>query len=291
MCWTCHSCGSARWRSRGRRSSASCAVVNAGRQARSVSLCSVRSRSPPRYSFSSFRSPCGSRASPPRRRSYSGTVRPASLLWRCSSWSSSAPCCSFSPRGWSARCVRSRACATRGRGAPVQAREPCLLWSLDRGPFERWVRDRYEMAARIRSSAEERAQLAALPFFRGLDALELDRIAARLVTRRVPAGQVVFSEGDAGDRYYLIREGLAEVRIAGEVVRQLARGDGFGDLALLFGHPRTATVTALTDLVLAGLGREDFQRLVRSSGEKVGEFRARTAHYVGAGLGSATRGV
>ncbi len=177
------------------------------------------------------------------------------------------------------------------RGATVQALEPCLLWSLDRGHFERWVRDRYEIAARIRSSAEERAQLAALPFFRGLDALELDRIAARLVTRRVPAGQVVFSEGDAGDRYYLIREGLAEVRIAGEVVRQLARGDGFGDLALLFGHPRTATVTALTDLVLAGLGREDFQRLVRSSGEKVGEFRARTAHYVGAGLGSATRGV
>ena len=177
------------------------------------------------------------------------------------------------------------------RGATVQALEPCLLWSLDRGHFERWVRDRYEIAARIRTSAEERAQLAALPFFRGLDALELDRIAARLVTRRVAAGQVVFSEGDAGDRYYLIREGLAEVRIAGEVVRQLARGDGFGDLALLFGHPRTATVTALTDLVLAGLGREDFQRLVRSSGEKVGEFRARTAHYVGAGLGSATRGV
>jgi CRP-like cAMP-binding protein/Zn-dependent protease len=177
------------------------------------------------------------------------------------------------------------------RGATVQALESCLLWSLDRGHFERWVRDRYEIAARIRASAEERAQLAALPFFRGLDALELDRIAARLVTRRVPAGQVVFSEGDQGDRYYLIREGLAEVRIAGEVVRQLARGDGFGDLALLFGHPRTATVTALTDLVLAGLGREDFQRLVRSSGEKVGEFRARTAHYVGAGLGSATRGV
>jgi len=179
----------------------------------------------------------------------------------------------------------------RPRGATVQALEPCVLWSLDRGHFERWVRDRYEIAARIRSSADERANLAALPFFRGLDPLELDRIAARLVTRRVPAGQVVFSEGDEGDRYYIVRDGRAEVRIAGDVVRQLGQGDGFGDLALLFGHPRSATVTALTDLVLAGLGREDFLRLVRSSGEKVGEFRARTAHYVGAGLGSATRGV
>jgi len=177
------------------------------------------------------------------------------------------------------------------RGATVQALEPCVLWSLDRGHFERWVRDRYEIAARIRSSAEERAELAALPFFRGLDALELDRIAARLVTRRVPAGQVVFSEGDPGDRYYVIREGQAEVRIAGAFVRKLARGDGFGELSLLLGEPRSATVTALTDLALAGLGREDFLRLVRSSGEKAGEFRARTAHYVGVGLGSETRGV
>jgi CRP-like cAMP-binding protein len=112
-----------------------------------------------------------------------------------------------------------------------------------------------------------------------------------LVTRRVPVGQVVFSEGDEGDRYYVIREGQAEVQIGGEVVRQLARGDGFGELALLLGEPRSATVTALTDLVLAGLGRDDFLRLVRSSGEKAGEFRARTAHYVGAGLGSASRGV
>jgi CRP-like cAMP-binding protein len=94
-----------------------------------------------------------------------------------------------------------------------------------------------------------------------------------------------------GDRYYIVREGQAEVAVGGSVVRTLARGAGFGDLALLFGKPRTATVTAVTDLVLAGLAREDFLRLVRSSGETVGEFRARTAHYVGAGLGSATRGV
>lgn len=176
------------------------------------------------------------------------------------------------------------------RGATVRAIEPCVLWSLDRGHFDRWVRDRYEVAARIRASADERAELASLPFFRGLDALELDRIAQRLVTRHVPAGQAVFYEGDPGDRYYIVREGRAQVAMGGADIRQLARGDGFGDLALLLGRPRTATVTAISDLVLAGLAREDFLRLVRSSGEKVGEFRARTAHYVGAGLGSAARG-
>jgi cAMP-dependent protein kinase regulator len=179
----------------------------------------------------------------------------------------------------------------RPRGATVRALADCVLWSLDRGHFERWVKDRYEIAARIRASVEERAELAALPFFRGLEPQELDRIAPRLVTRRFPPGAVVFSEGDAADGYYVVREGEAEVRAAGAVLRRLRRGDGFGELALLFGLPRTATVAAVTELVLAGLSRDDFARLVRTSGETLGEFRARTAHYVGAaGIGSAVGG-
>jgi CRP-like cAMP-binding protein/Zn-dependent protease len=179
----------------------------------------------------------------------------------------------------------------RPRGATVRALADCVLWSLDRGHFERWVKDRYEIAARIRASVEERAELAALPFFRGLEPQELDRIAPRLVTRRFPPGAVVFSEGDAADGYYVVREGEAEVRAGGAVLRRLRRGDGFGELALLFGLPRTATVAAVTELVLAGLSRDDFARLVRTSGETLGEFRARTAHYVGAaGIGSAVGG-
>ena len=180
----------------------------------------------------------------------------------------------------------------RPRGATVRTLEPSVLWSLDRGHFERWVTDRYEIAARIRASAAERAELAALPFFRGLEPQELDRISQRLVTRRVAAGTVLFREGDAADGYYVVREGEAEVSAGGQVLRRLHRGDGFGELALLFGLPRTATVTALTDLTLASLARADFARLVRGSGEKLGEFRARTAHYVGAaGIGSAVGGV
>ncbi|HUG05119.1 MAG TPA: cyclic nucleotide-binding domain-containing protein [Candidatus Limnocylindria bacterium] len=179
----------------------------------------------------------------------------------------------------------------RPRGATIRTLGPSVLWSLDRGHFQRWIQDRYEIAARIRSSAEERAQLAALPFFRGLEPQELDRIAPRLVAVRVPAGAPVFSEGDAGDGYYIVREGEAEVATGGVVLRRLGRGDAFGELALLFGRPRSATVTAVTDLVLARLARNDFARLVSASGETLGEFRARTAHYVGsAGLGSAVGG-
>jgi putative peptide zinc metalloprotease protein len=179
----------------------------------------------------------------------------------------------------------------RPRGATVRALEDSQLWSLDRGHFERWIRDRYEIAGRIRASSAEREGLASLPFFKGLEPSELDRIVPRLVAMRVPAGAEVFREGDPGDRYYVIREGTAEVSSSGKVLARLGPGTGFGELALITGRPRTATVTALSDLSLASLGRKDFGWLVQASGETVGEFRARTAHYVGAaGLGAAVRG-
>jgi CRP-like cAMP-binding protein len=98
------------------------------------------------------------------------------------------------------------------------------------------------------------------------------------------------NEGEPGERYYVIREGEAEATAGGRVLNRLKKGDGFGEIALLTGRPRTATVRAVTDLVLAALGRREFSWLVKESGETMGQFRARTAHYVGAGLGEAVRG-
>jgi putative peptide zinc metalloprotease protein len=177
------------------------------------------------------------------------------------------------------------------RSATIEALEPVELWSLRRGHFNRWVRERYEIAARIRASRGERNALLSLPFFSGLNGQELDRIAARMRTVRFADGEAVFYAGDPGDRYYVIREGKALVTLPdGRAVRTLGPGDGFGELALLFGKPRTATVTAAGDLVVAALERVDFLALVKASGEKEGDFRARTGHYVGAGLGEAVAG-
>ena len=117
------------------------------------------------------------------------------------------------------------------------------------------------------------------------------QVDVRGEVRRYQEEALVLVEGDPGDRYYLIREGQADVLIAGRRVRRLGPGAGFGELALITGKPRTATVLAATDLVLGALGRAEFGWLVRESGETVGEFRARTAHYVGsAGLGQAVGG-
>lgn len=177
------------------------------------------------------------------------------------------------------------------RTATVTALERAELWSLGRGHFNRWVKERVEVAARIRAYRDERASLARLPFFKGLSGQELERIATRLRTVQFADGEHVFQAGDPADRYYLVREGRATVTLPdGTVVRTLGPGDGFGEVALLFGRPRTASVTAAGRLTVAALDRVDFAALVRSSGETMGEFRTRTDHYVGAHLGAAAGG-
>jgi len=175
------------------------------------------------------------------------------------------------------------------RTATVRAVQPSVLWTIDRGHFNRWVRDRFEVAARIRAFEEERARFARVPFFRDLGPEELQRLATKLVTRRVAAGEYVFQHGEPGDRYYVIREGTVEVIAPdGHVIRTLGPDQDFGELALLFGTPRTASVRAVTEVALMGLARKDFATLVKTSGETMGRFRERTAHYESApGLGSA----
>jgi CRP-like cAMP-binding protein len=177
------------------------------------------------------------------------------------------------------------------RSATIEALEASELWSLDSAHFQRWVRDRVEIAARIRADQSQRQGLAKLPFFRDLEGRELDRIAARLQTRRYEPGAVVIQAGESGGGYYVVREGQADVALPdGRYVRTLGPGDGFGELSLIFGVPRTATVTAKGPLVVGVMARPDFAALVTASGESMRDFRARTGHYVGAGLGGAVGG-
>ena len=177
------------------------------------------------------------------------------------------------------------------RTATVTALEPAELWSLGRGHFHRWVKERVEVGAKIRAYRDERDGLARLPFFKGLSGQALERVAARLRTVRYANGEQVFGAGDPAAHYYIVREGAANVTLPdGTLARTLGPGDGFGEIALLFGRPRTATVTAAGPLTVAALERADFAALVKSSGETMGEFRTRTGHYVGAHLGAAGGG-
>ena len=76
------------------------------------------------------------------------------------------------------------------------------------------------------------------------------------------ADQVVFRQGDVGDRYYVIESGEADVVGDGRVVATLGPGEGFGEIALLRRTRRTATVVARSELQLQALGSDRFLPVV-----------------------------
>ena len=113
--------------------------------------------------------------------------------------------------------------------------------------------------------------------FSGLTARTLSEVADKMALERHPAGTTVIRQGDPGDKFYLIREGKAEVLVADgkgqRKVATLAVGDFFGEAALLTGEPRNASVRALEDLELYVLGKQDFDAVIEASASFKEELR------------------
>ncbi|HEX6399300.1 MAG TPA: MFS transporter, partial [Actinomycetota bacterium] len=114
----------------------------------------------------------------------------------------------------------------------------------------------------VRVPQEEIALLRGTRIFAPLPAAMLERLARNLVPVHVPTGAVVIHQGDHGDRFFVIVEGEVAVTADGHPVGALGRGGTFGEIALLRDVPRTATVTATTDVRLLALDRDEFLRAV-----------------------------
>jgi CRP/FNR family transcriptional regulator, cyclic AMP receptor protein len=109
--------------------------------------------------------------------------------------------------------------------------------------------------------------LRRVPLFAGLDNKELDQIASSLRERRFKAGDVVTQEGSGGVGFFVVEEGEADVSVGGESKGSLGPGDYFGEIALINESPRTATLTARTDMLCYGMTPWDFRPLVESNSE------------------------
>ncbi len=100
--------------------------------------------------------------------------------------------------------------------------------------------------------------LERVPLFAGLERKELENLTRWFKERRFQAGETVAAEGKGGVGFFLIEDGEARVTVGGTERGRLGPGDYFGEIALLRGVPRTATVTATTPARLYALGRDEF---------------------------------
>jgi CRP/FNR family transcriptional regulator, cyclic AMP receptor protein len=115
----------------------------------------------------------------------------------------------------------------------------------------------------IGAMADLAETLADVPLFSRLERRDRERLAERMKQRSWNEGETVIEEGRGGAGFWVIESGNATVSIRGEVVRGLGPGDHFGEIALLDDGPRSATVTAATDLRCNGIVAWEFGPFVQ----------------------------
>jgi CRP-like cAMP-binding protein len=118
---------------------------------------------------------------------------------------------------------------------------------------------------RSRIPKRELEMLSRVPLFSACSQTELRQIARLGTELDVEAGRVLTDEGAPGREFFLVVEGKADCRVRGRSVAVFGPGDYFGELALLDGGRRTATVKATTPMRLTVLSVPEFAGLVRSS--------------------------
>ncbi|OLE35620.1 MAG: hypothetical protein AUG48_10165 [Actinobacteria bacterium 13_1_20CM_3_68_9] len=109
--------------------------------------------------------------------------------------------------------------------------------------------------------------LKRVPLFAGVKGRDLDRLAKVMSDRTFTEGEAITTEGHSGIGFFVIEHGNATVSLKGEVVRTLSPGDYIGEVALIDEGPRSATVTATTDLRCRGMAAWEFRSFVQEHPE------------------------
>ncbi|OMJ92780.1 hypothetical protein SteCoe_4414 [Stentor coeruleus] len=145
------------------------------------------------------------------------------------------------------------------RSATVLTLEKTTLWGLDRKSFRTAVE-----TVNAQNYTENRQFIESVPLFQILTNSQKDALVGSLSTLKFRANEKVVCEGDPGDLFYLIKDGTVSCTQRGKELRQMFKGDFFGEQALLYNSVRTATITALTDLKCVAIGRERLTKVLGS---------------------------
>jgi zinc transporter ZupT len=146
------------------------------------------------------------------------------------------------------------------------------LFLEKKGAAVRYVTQFREYAlARKQADANERIKLlATCDLMRHLPADQIECILPCIRDRQLKADEILFRAGDPGDALYIVAHGKVEVLANGQpgagafgsAIAVLGAGHAFGEMSLLSGGPRSATIRAVEDTDLLSIGKDDFERLV-----------------------------
>jgi CRP/FNR family cyclic AMP-dependent transcriptional regulator len=105
--------------------------------------------------------------------------------------------------------------------------------------------------------------LAGIDLFRGLATKDLAQVADMTKQLDFAPGQAITQEGEPGGRFYVVLEGEADVLVGADVVNTLKAGDYFGEISLIDGRPRTATIVARSRVRTVSLSSWNFRPLLK----------------------------
>jgi len=107
--------------------------------------------------------------------------------------------------------------------------------------------------------------LAEIAIFSELSKRELKAVSRLMTELTIKEGATLTRQGEPGQEFMIISSGTAMVEIDGQTVAHLAAGEFLGELAVISGTPRTATVTATSPMIIEILNRREFMALLDES--------------------------
>lgn len=136
------------------------------------------------------------------------------------------------------------------RSASVKTLEKVTMWGLDRKSFRSAVE-----TVNAENYKENQVFIESVPLFSVLTNMQKDSLVGSLSTLKFRAGDYIVNQGDPGDLFYIIKEGNVNCIKDGEKIREMGKGEFFGEQALLYNTVRTATIVAVTNVKCVAISR------------------------------------
>jgi len=145
------------------------------------------------------------------------------------------------------------------RAASVEACELTVCWRLDRATFNHIVR-----TAATEKRERNLSVLQKVPLLKAMGSYELGQLADGLLSETVQGGEAIITQGEPGEKFYILESGTAIAKKDGVQVMDYKEGMFFGELALIKNEPRAASVEATSKCKVLSLDRKAFRRLLGS---------------------------